>query len=85
MEYTCKNCGWKGETLSEQSKGAMWDDKCPMCGDEVSPKPVRKEEPVKEKNMFDLTGDGKVGEGDFSLAAKVLARSRGRKKKVTKK
>ena len=84
MEYTCVNCGWKGEQLSLQKEGAMWDDKCPNCGDEVNPRTVKKSEPIKEKNEFDLTGDGKVGEKDFSLAAKVLAQSRGRKK-VTKK
>lgn len=80
MEYKCTNCGWKGETLSLQSQGAMWDDKCPNCGDEVTPRPIKRSEPVTERNQFDLTGDGKVCEDDFSLAAKVLARSRGRKK-----
>jgi hypothetical protein len=35
--FKCTNCKWKGEKeeLTDVSKGAMWNGKCPICGDNV--------------------------------------------------
>jgi len=84
--FKCINCGWKGTELSKQSSGAMWNDKCPVCGDEVIALSVEdklsKAEPEQgASNKFDFNKDGVVDKKDVSLAAKLLGSKKGKQRK----
>lgn len=81
--FKCLNCSWKGNELSSKSKGHPLDDKCPICGYNVS----KIEEELNSNSAkgpfidseLDLNKDGKVDELDSKLAGKVLAKSKKRK------
>ena len=84
--FKCINCGWKGNELSKQSSGAMWNDKCPVCGDEVIALSVEnklsKVEPEhSEKIKFDFNNDGVVDSKDRKVAARLLGSKKGKQRK----
>ena len=82
--YKCTNCVWEGEELSKQSEGAMWDDKCPNCGDEVKSieDKISKAKPESGAKIdFDFNDDGVIDSKDRTVAAKFLGSKRGKPKK----
>ncbi len=74
MVYKCINCQWQGEETNDRF--------CPVCGDNVEVlAPVEEIKPKPKRNILDLDGDGDVDKDDRSLAGKVLASGRRKKKK----
>lgn len=74
----CTNCVWDGE--EEETKGPL--KHCPVCGDNTSDSIVKKEPVVKkeEEMNLDLNGDGVFDKKDKSIAAKVLATKKKKRK-----
>jgi len=70
IQYKCKNCKWEGSVLSTKPLPG----KCPNCGEDV----VKTQE--DPKSDLDINNDGKVDEKDASLAGKVMANQRHKKK-----
>jgi len=82
--FKCTNCVWKGEELSKTSDGAMWDGKCPVCGDEVKSieDKLSKAEPEQgASNKFDFNNDGVVDSKDRKVAARLLGSKKGKQRK----
>ncbi len=78
MTRKCINCGLESE--------GPFDDlnHCPVCGDNTEELVVEKPQKVKKETKphpLDLDGDGDFHKDDKSLAAKVLASGRRKKKR----
>lgn len=86
--YKCSNCSYEGDKLSKKEEGAMHDDKCPVCGDEVilKAKPLNSSKPIDniDKLNLDLNNDGVIDSKDASIASKVMNKVRKNKKKKHK-
>ncbi len=77
MVVNCTNCIWKGE----ESELKQPHNHCPNCGATVQVKEeVGRVETVSTRDSFDLNNDGVVDSKDRSLAAKVLAGARNKKR-----
>lgn len=68
--FKCTNCVWQG---NDAKSGKF----CPICGDWV--------ESTKKEVSGDLNKDGKFDKKDLSIASKVLAKGKTRKKKSSRK
>jgi len=82
--FKCINCSWKGTELSKQSESVMWNDKCPVCGDEVKSleDKLSKAKPEhSEKIKFDFNNDGVVDSKDRKVAARLLGSKKGKQRK----
>ncbi len=81
VKYKCRNCGWEGVELS--ITGLI--GKCPVCGDEVDElADLTNKQDVPKEDILDLNRDGKVDGKDASIAGKVLAASRKKKRRKKK-